>query len=238
MATRLPDDLKVGELLLPELRSRGLMFKGHLAEAGPCAEELVRGAWRAVEPQLEGGSLIEYLAKNLIFLFAGTPGGGTAWFSRLLTALGKPCGHESVFRACGTPRAKRVKESAPWSDSSGFASQWLSMMPGLRVTGLVRHPVDACNSMIGNLHWPASRAIEYWVQTHDRDWPAWVHVESCFQTVSELTGRPIEHVEHVASRTPRNEHKYDRELAWTDLPLAARWVALNRYGYEDGGLTT
>ena len=236
MGIRLPDDRRLQELLLPELRSRGLLYKGHLAEAGAIAEELLGDAWLAVEPQLKADSPAQYVERNLSMLYAGTPGGGTAWFSRLLSVMGKPCGHESVFRASGVLRAKRVLESAPWGECSGFASQWLGVVPDIRLVGLVRHPVNACNSMIGHLKWPPSRAIAYWMETHDRDWPMWVNVERCHSFVADVTGRPVEHVEHAGARTDPNAHEYDKALTWTDLPLAVRWVAMNRYGYDSGGI--
>lgn len=235
MILTLPDDREIQRRLLPELKKCSLVHKGLLARAGPAAESDLAMAWGTVLGELGGDDPLKYAERNLRFLIVGTPGGGTAWLSRLLKALGHPCGHESVFLSGGALRLKDLRESPRWSECSGFASQWLPMIPGVKVVGFIRHPVEAINSMCGHLKWDLEHASEYWCGTHSRDWPQVVHLERPYAFVSEAAGHSVEYVEAVGERIDRNRHDYAPAVSWEDLPLEVRYLA-NKYGYEKEGL--
>lgn len=55
---------------------------------------------------------------KLKYLIVGTGRSGTVFMARLLTSLGIPCGHESVFNIEGLERARRILE--------GYAAPTLS----------------------------------------------------------------------------------------------------------------
>jgi len=84
--------------------------------------------------------------RSLKFVFSGTPRGGTFFLSRLLRTLGiVAVGHEAVFTAVGM----KLDNSSNYFqvDVSGFVWPYLPLS-GVKVYRIVRHPVNAINSMV------------------------------------------------------------------------------------------
>ena len=242
MTDGLPDPQEVQTRLMRLMAKRGLLFKDVLAVAGPEAERAVLACYEDLRAMLKWMvDPITYIQDEVGWLFAGTPGGGTTWFSRLVTALGHECGHEQVFRAQGCPSTRRVSPENHYNDCSGFITPWAGLLNPGDFFGLVRHPVDMVNTVCGKLEWPVHMAIAYWEGCHDRDYPAgWTHVERPWGFLETIFSTPREHIEFVGAGVDPNARpeKLKREfVTWGDLPLSTRYVALERYGYCKEGLT-
>lgn len=241
MTEGLPDPQEVQTRLLRLMAERRLLFKDVLCVSGPHGEKAVRSCYEDLRRDLDWSvDPIEYIRHYAGWLFSGTPGGGTTWFSRLVTALGHECGHEQVFRAQGCPSTRRVDPDRPYGDCSGFIAPWFGVLKPKDAVGLVRHPVDMVNTVCGKLEWPVDVAIAYWHGCHDREYPAgWTHVERPWELLETLSGVHRERIEALGTEIDPNarpKHLRKNVVEWGDLPLETRYVALERYGYTKEGL--
>lgn len=82
-------------------------------------------------------------------LICGTGRCGTAYAAALLSELGLPCGHQSVFSPeRPLPVALRVRRRSPWAESSPAALPALREVPDSVVcVHLVRHPLQVLASI-------------------------------------------------------------------------------------------
>lgn len=214
---------------------------GILSLSGAAGAKVIRDAWRHAAEE-DRQKALSAVRENLDLLIVGTPGGGTAFVGRLLTACGRKCGHEAVFRPHGIIETQRLLSGDIRTEISGFAQQWLSLLPvSMDPVQLVRHPVDAINSQRKHFSWDMETAAAYWQGVHESalgDIREWVRLERCLPWVAEVTGQPLEHVEARAAQVDRNAHEPPAGFiptVWEDLPLECRYVA-NQLGYHKTGL--
>ncbi|MEQ8789094.1 MAG: FkbM family methyltransferase [Pirellulaceae bacterium] len=79
------------------------------------------------------------------FVVTGSGESGTGYISRLLSALGVRCGHESVFH----PKTRTVDFGSFPGDASWLAAPWLAELPaGTVVLHQTRHPLDVAESFM------------------------------------------------------------------------------------------
>lgn len=81
------------------------------------------------------------------FVVVGTGRSGTGYMSRLLTAIGVPCGHEQVFGPAQATRVKPVVWGKWEADASWLAVPRLPML-GVPVVLVTRHPLPTVRSMV------------------------------------------------------------------------------------------
>lgn len=144
---------------------------------------------------------------KLEFLITGTGRCGTVFVTRLLSSLGVPCGHESVFDCGGIDRAiERLMGDKPimtsncsrdntsdkdeWfnpeivADSSYMAAPFLGhrILNGTRIVHLVRNPVQVVNSFCNYLIVGGDQDRHYFAKPQPGD-----HFESfIYEHVPEL----------------------------------------------------
>lgn len=96
-------------------------------------------------------------------LICGTGRCGTAYAAALLSELGLPCGHQSVFfPERPIPVALRVRRKPPWAESSPAALPALSEVPDSVVcVHLVRHPLQVLASIERRGFFSRSQEDEY-----------------------------------------------------------------------------
>lgn len=156
--------------------------------------------------------------RDLKYLITGTGRCGTVYLSRLLTSIGMPCGHESIFGTYGLMFALRRMNGLdpcynsgcsildgeqeevieiPESESSYLAAPYLSS--GLfhqgQVIHLVRHPLVVINSFVNGLRYFHSDKAE-WIDSKDKVVPCGYH-RFIYQYVPELS-EPMTAIERAA----------------------------------------
>jgi hypothetical protein len=111
---------------------------------------------------------------DLKYLVTGCGRSGTVYMAKLLTSLGVPCGHETIFDFDGIERAlERIAGSIPlklsetslrakedWvdvntivADASYMAAPYLDFFPDATIIHVVRHPVKVINSFCNYIHY-------------------------------------------------------------------------------------
>lgn len=75
-----------------------------------------------------------------MYVITGCPASGTGWASRVMTALGSPCGHESIFTSSGRKDRSDLEGDSSWLAAAGLEG---------RSIRLVRDPLDVVRSLLG-----------------------------------------------------------------------------------------
>ena len=131
--------------------------------------------------------MLDAYGVKLKYLVTGTGRSGTVYLARLLTLLGIPCGHESVFdnanehikrlkspkhlklSYCSTHDVKKGHAPIDWvnvqtieAESSYLMVPYLSVLPKVPLIHVVRHPFKVINSFLFNLRYfnSKSKAID------------------------------------------------------------------------------
>lgn len=117
--------------------------------------------------------LLQYNMPRIKLIVTGTGRCGTVYMAKVLTSLGLPCGHESIFNFeneetvmarfngeieptisdCSINKEKWIDESIIVADSSYMAAPHLSRseLNGIPVIHVVRHPMKVISSFVKTL---------------------------------------------------------------------------------------